>query len=76
MLGSRPLIVLTHGTYDPEDPLDALSQAQALELHRETARLSKIGLQRTVPNSLHNIEIDAPDAIVEAVREALGKLGG
>jgi pimeloyl-ACP methyl ester carboxylesterase len=76
MLGSRPLIVLTHGTYDPEDPLDALSQAQALELHRETARLSKIGLQRTVPNSLHNIEIDAPDAIVEAVREVLGKLGG
>ena len=76
MFGSRPLVVLTHGTYDPEDPLDNLSQAQALALHQETARLSKSGSQRTVPNSLHNIEIDAPGAIVTAVEEVLGKLGG
>jgi len=74
VLGTMPLIVLTHGTYDPDDPLDALSQAQGIALHRETAKLSRAGSQRVVPNSLHNIEIDAPEAIIDAVREVLGKI--
>jgi pimeloyl-ACP methyl ester carboxylesterase len=71
MLGTKPVIVLTHGDYDPSDPLDALSQAQWLRLHAETAALSTRGVHRTVPKTGHYIELDAPEAVIAAIREAL-----
>jgi pimeloyl-ACP methyl ester carboxylesterase len=74
VLGNRPVVVLTHGNYDKDDELDRLGQMQSLTLHRETARLSRIGVQRTVPNANHNIQVDAPQAIVAAVQEVLAKL--
>lgn len=73
--GPKPLIVLTHGLYDPADPLELAGQAAAIALHSETARLSTRGRRRTVPGAHHNIEIDAPEAIVEAIREVLGEVG-
>jgi pimeloyl-ACP methyl ester carboxylesterase len=74
ILGRKPLIVLTHGSYDADDPLDALGQAQFIALHRQTTKLSEIGVQRTVEGSGHNIPVEAPDAVVKAVADVLGQL--
>ena len=74
MLGSRPLIVLTHSIYDPEDPIDVASTEGWIRLHEEDARLSSRGRRRTVPNTHHNIEIEAPQAIVDAIGEVLNDL--
>lgn len=67
--GSKPMIVLTHVDADMSDPLDILSQEMMIELHRETARLSRNGIQRPVERSSHNIEIDRPMTIVDAIDE-------
>lgn len=73
--GHIPMVVLTHGDFDAEDPLDVADHEAGVALHRETARLSARGKQRTVAGTSHNIEIDAPDAIIDAVGEVLGQLG-
>jgi pimeloyl-ACP methyl ester carboxylesterase len=75
MLGRKPVIVLTHGRFDADDPLDVLGQEQGIALHLETARLSSIGLQRTVPDSGHNLPVEKPEAVVSAVIEVLTRLG-
>ena len=74
--GSKPLVVLTHGVYDRTDPLEVLSEEGWLALHQETARLSRRGKQRVVPNARHNIQLDAPEAIVQAVSDVLRELEG
>jgi pimeloyl-ACP methyl ester carboxylesterase len=71
VLGDRPVIVLSHGIYDEKDELDTLGFEQFVDLHRQSARLSRAGRQRVVPGTHHNIELDAPEAVVAAVREAL-----
>lgn len=73
-LGARPLIVLTHGLHDPNDPLEALGQAQVTLMHRESARLSTRGAQRTVEDSGHNIPVERPGAVTGAILEVLGRL--
>lgn len=73
-LGDRPLVVLTHGLFDASDPADAADHEAMVRLHRQSAALSRRGTQRVVPGTSHNIEIDAPEAIVEAVREVLRQL--
>lgn len=73
--GDLPMVVLTHGKVEAGDALDALDTAQGLELHRQSARLSRRGVQRTVPDTTHHIELEAPQAIVEAVREVIAKGG-
>lgn len=70
-LGQVPLIVLTHGSHDPADPLDLLSFRQGVMLHGQTARLSARGRQQTVPNTQHYIEFDAPDVVIDAVLEVV-----
>lgn len=72
--GALPMIVLTHGNYDPKDPESVLDFENWQRLHRETASLSSLGVQQVVPDSDHNIEIDQPLAIVKAVRTLLTKL--
>jgi pimeloyl-ACP methyl ester carboxylesterase len=74
MLGARPMVVLTHGIYDPADPIDVASTEGWLRLHAEDARLSTRGRRRTVPDTHHNIEIEAPQAIVAAIAEVLDDL--
>ncbi|MFC3069896.1 alpha/beta fold hydrolase [Phenylobacterium soli] len=74
VLGERPVVVLTHVEEPSDDPLDALDQAQGLALHRATAALSRRGVHRTVPNSSHNIEIDAPEVVIAAVQEVVGRV--
>ena len=70
-LGKRPVIVLHHVEPASDDPLDALDEAQGQALHRETARLSTRGAVRNVTGSGHYIELDAPQAVIEAVREVI-----
>ena len=72
---SMPLIVLTHGNVNRADPADVLSQEAMIELHRETAGLSKLGIQRTVQGTGHNIEIDKPLAVVDAIEEIGRSIG-
>lgn len=74
LLGDRPVIVLTHGLHDAADPLEAAGQAQSIALHQETARLSSRGRQSVVQGASHNIQIDAPAAIVESVESVLKAL--
>ena len=74
VFGSKPVVVLTHGLFDAEDPLDVADHAATVMLAREDARLSRRGVQRTVPGSGHNIQIEAPEAIITAVNDVLEAL--
>jgi pimeloyl-ACP methyl ester carboxylesterase len=74
MFGDKPMVVLTHGLHDASDPLDSAGFKAGLALHAESARLSTRGAHRVVPGSSHNIEIDAPGAVVDAVRDVLRQL--
>jgi pimeloyl-ACP methyl ester carboxylesterase len=73
VLGARPMVVLTHGRHDPADPLDALAQAQVTAMHRESARLSTRGVQRTVEDTGHNIPVERPEAVTAAIMEVLAR---
>lgn len=73
LLGDRPMIVLTHGRHDPADPLDLLAQAQVTAMHRESARLSRRGVQRTVADTGHNIPVEKPAAVTAAIMEVLAR---
>ncbi|MGC9198204.1 MAG: alpha/beta fold hydrolase [Acidobacteriaceae bacterium] len=72
--GARPLIVLTHSIYDAKDT-DAAAEFFAWNtLHNQTARLSRRGVNRIVPGTHHNIEVDKPQAIVDAVTEVVKRV--
>jgi pimeloyl-ACP methyl ester carboxylesterase len=71
--GAMPLVVLTHEQTPTTDPLEALGNAQWLALHRGSAALSRRGVQRMVPRSSHHIELDAPEAIVAAIKEVIAQ---
>jgi pimeloyl-ACP methyl ester carboxylesterase len=77
-LGDRPLIVLTRGrapspSGDPEmdRQIAAYEQVWMHELQPQLARLSARGRQVIVEKSGHGIPEEAPDAVVEAVREVV-----
>jgi pimeloyl-ACP methyl ester carboxylesterase len=74
--GSRPTVVLTHGKFDADDPLDVADHAATVMLAQEDARLSRRGVQRTVAGSGHNIQIEAPAAVITAVQDVLDALDG
>jgi pimeloyl-ACP methyl ester carboxylesterase len=71
MLGNKPLIVLTHGNYDAEDPEAVADNFLINRLHAETAALSRRGTHRVVPNTNHNIQVEDPQAIIQAIRDVL-----
>jgi pimeloyl-ACP methyl ester carboxylesterase len=72
--GDMPLIVLTHGLFDlseEDSEIDALSWKRA---HQLSAALSRRGVQRTVPYSRHNLQVENPDVVVSAIEDVLGRL--
>ena len=73
-LGSKPLIVLTHSIHESKDPKDAADFFTWNALHDQTAALSTRGVNRIVPETHHNIEVDRPQAIVDAVNEVLNEI--
>jgi pimeloyl-ACP methyl ester carboxylesterase len=47
----------------------ASASAQAIQEHEHDAALSTRGEQRVVPGSGHWMQLDAPDAVADAVRK-------
>lgn len=73
-LGKLPLIVLSHSIVDINEPFAQEAQYMLLALHEQTTALSTRGIHRIVPDTHHNIEVDRPQAIVEAINEVLNVL--
>jgi pimeloyl-ACP methyl ester carboxylesterase len=71
MFGARPLIVLTSPKEGGADPVDAADAAAGDRLHDETARLSTAGCREVVTGTGHNIQIDRPDAVIDAVNRVV-----
>lgn len=70
-----PLFVLTAGKYSPSEGEDPADQPKAVAawtaMHRKYARLSRAGVQRTVPEAGHMIQDDRPDVVVATIEEAI-----
>jgi pimeloyl-ACP methyl ester carboxylesterase len=66
-----PLIVLTQG--DQSSPSSAAPDVLRgwVDLQRRFAERSRRGRQVVVPNSGHGIPVEAPDAVISAVREVV-----
>ncbi|MGN6151771.1 MAG: alpha/beta fold hydrolase [Lysobacteraceae bacterium] len=72
--GDKPVVVLTHSLWDMTPPLGEIDYNAYVVAHRQTAALSTRGTQRMVPMSRHNIQIDQPQAVIDAVAEVLDAL--
>lgn len=72
--GDKPVVVLTHSLWDMTPPLGEIGYNAYVVAHRQTAALSTRGTQRMVPMSRHNIQIDQPQAVIDAVAEVLDAL--
>jgi hypothetical protein len=70
-LGDKPLMVLSAGNDVPSNRLEVASQFGVNLVHKQTAELSKRGIDRIVDGSHHNIEIEQPQAILDAIAEVL-----
>lgn len=68
-LGDRLLIVLTRDKYDYPGPNAGSLVKEHQEQQARMAQLSSRGSQIIVPNSAHEIHLDAPDAVVDAIRK-------
>ncbi len=69
--GDKPLIVLSSSMFDMSPPFGELNYASMSALHTQTAAMSTRGVRRMVPRSRHNVQIDQPQAVVDAVVEVL-----
>jgi pimeloyl-ACP methyl ester carboxylesterase len=74
-LGGKPLIVLTSDFYDPKNPVSLAGYFVRNFAADQTAALSTRGVHRIVPNTRHYIQIDQPQAVIDAVNEVLGEVG-
>ena len=67
-LGDIPLIVLARSRSDYPANVAALLTAEHTTQQAKLATLSTTGTEIIVPNSGHHIQLDAPDAVVDAIR--------
>jgi pimeloyl-ACP methyl ester carboxylesterase len=77
--GDKPLIVLTHSgmSYPGATPAQTVEIEKAWNLgHDRLAALSTRGSNTVVPGSGHYIQLDQPQAVIAAIRRALGQLRG
>jgi pimeloyl-ACP methyl ester carboxylesterase len=70
-LGDMPLIVLSRTIINPKQPFSDVRDSENVLLHEKTAALSTRGLHKLVPHTGHNIEIDEPQSIIDAVAEVM-----
>lgn len=70
----RPLLVLSANHVDPAEAHAALERFADTSAHIQTASMSTNGVQRTIADTGHTMQIDQPDAIVDAVRELVAKV--
>jgi pimeloyl-ACP methyl ester carboxylesterase len=78
-LGAMPLVVLSiehpFGTGTPADArLDQSYGKIWNAMHADLARLSSRGVHRVIKNSGHEIQLDQPQAVIDAVGEVLSQL--
>ncbi|WP_167759801.1 alpha/beta fold hydrolase [Massilia horti] len=79
--GDLPLVVLTRGVSPyaqlgkPQSALNKAFEDENLAIHKEIAGLSTQSSHRVVQGAGHVIQADQPDAVVQAVFEALGRAG-
>jgi len=75
--GDLPLIVLSRGVSPyavpgrPQSAANKATEQENLAIHKEMAALSTRGKHRIVPGAAHIIQADRPQAVVQAVGEAL-----
>ena len=69
--GDKPLLVLSSSLFDMAPPFGELNYASMSMLHAQTAALSRRGVRRMVPGSRHNVQIDRPQAVVDAIVEVV-----
>lgn len=69
--GDKPLIVLTHSIWEMSPPFGETGYASWVAAHRQTAALSTRGTERMVELSRHNIQVDHPQVVIDAVAEVL-----
>lgn len=74
--GDKPVLVLSSSMFDMAPPFGELNYASMSMLHAQTAALSRRGERRMVPRSRHNVQIDQPQAVVDAIVEVLDVLAG
>jgi hypothetical protein len=74
--GDKPLVVLTAGrSFEPGDhDADEDAQVWIHELQPRLVRLSAQGRQIIVANSDHSIPTEAPEAVIDAVRQVLKEI--
>ena len=72
--GDTPLVVLSSSMFDMSPPFGELNYATMTMLHEQTAAMSSRGVRRMVPGSRHNVQIDRPQAVVDAIAEVLDQV--
>jgi pimeloyl-ACP methyl ester carboxylesterase len=72
--GAKPLVVLSSSMFDMAPPFGELNYATMSALHTQTAALSTKGVRRLVPRSRHNVQIDQPQAVVDAIVEVIDQV--
>ncbi len=70
-LGDLPLLVLTHGLWDLSDATSEVHYRAWRRAHEQTAALSRRGTQEMVPMSHHNLQVERPQAVIDAVERVL-----
>jgi hypothetical protein len=68
-LGETPLIVLSHGKSNATSAAEREWEATWSSLQQELAALSRTSKHIVVENAGHAIQIDRPDAVIDAVLE-------
>jgi pimeloyl-ACP methyl ester carboxylesterase len=72
--GDKPLVLLSSSMFDMAPPFGELNYATQTALHTQTAAMSTKGVRRMVPRSRHNVQLDAPQAVVDAIVEVLDQV--
>ncbi|NCT68482.1 MAG: alpha/beta hydrolase [Rhodanobacteraceae bacterium] len=72
--GNKPLVVLTHSIWDMTPPFGETGWLSWVTAHRQTAAMSARGTARVVPMTRHNIQVDQPQAVIDAVVGVLDSL--
>jgi hypothetical protein len=76
-LGSRPVVVLSAGVHDAPECAgiddEAARQMEEIwaELQGEIATFSTNSEQRVMENSPHYVQLQAPEAVIDAVRDVV-----
>ena len=72
--GALPLLVLTHGLWDMSEPTSEVDFQAWRQAHAATAALSTRGEQRIVPYSRHNLQVENPGDVVDAIAHVLAQV--